>query len=1084
MLEFRMLGPLEVRRGSTVVDLGSQKQRAVVAALLVEANRVVSLDRLIEELWGGEPPARATSTLQAYISNLRRALEPDRGRRMPSRVLVTQPPGYVLRVEPNDVDTIRFEALVSRGRRLLGEGSFVAARDLLNAALALWRGPALADLAHEAFVQSEATRLEELRLAALEDRLQADLILGNHAEIVPELEALMGTHPYRERLWGFLMLALYRSGRQVDALNAYQTARAILADELGIDPSPELQKLQVEILQQDPALGWRGSPTRTSSTPLETVNGGPRQDRPVVRLPWDRVPLVGRGRPLEQLVAALGEAMAGMGRLVLISGEPGIGKTRLAEELGVEAGRRGALVVWGRCVEGEASPTLWPWTQSFRQLMGAPESEGAMTAVRADLAELLPELAEAAGPSDDLRLKDPATARARLHGAVARLMTTISATRPIVVILDDLQWADVASLSLLHFLASQVQDTRVLLLATHRDVDLAADASLTQALGALVREPAVALISLRGLTNAEVGQFLEQSTGHVPASELVTTVHHRTAGNPFFLSELVRLLDSEAPGGNWTTVLAHGVPSAVRDVVRRRLARLPDKTVLLLKTAAVIGREFDLPLVERITGLSADTALDAVEAALITGLIHESEHRAEGYRFAHDIVRQTLSAEVGAARRSRLHAAIADAFERVYPTDRPEHVVELATHMWEGARHLRPGRVAAALLRSAVQMMSQLDYEQARLQLERAASLVDSVTPGEERNELDIAIHLRLGLIRMVRSGYASPEAGREFDRARRVLGRAVRSGPDVLAALWGSWAFHSGRCDFDTALTVSGELLELGTRTSDARALMVGHQSAGIVCFHTGRLLDSEHHLSESIRISDASRDDALVGLLQSAPHVIARAALSLTQALRGIAEEAERLNQQAWEFSVALDHPFTTVLVLSHAARLAVLHRDVDRSLEWSRKMVELATRHGYTQFTTGGGFIEGWALSQSGRTAEAITKMRQAMADFESMKARISLQFFLGLQAEAELSAGHIDHALEATKRGLTLSATSGERFYEAELSRLLGEILLQRDRGRTDVALQSLSHAIAVAREQGAGLLEQRALATIRSLGMLP
>ena len=214
MVQFRLLGPLEARDGERRVELGRPKQRVLLAVLLVHANHVVSLDRLVEELWGAEPPPQAAASLQTYVSNLRRALEPGRPARAPSRVLVSQPPGYRLVVGAGDLDAARFAALAGEGHRLLEAGRPAAAAGVLREGLALWRGPALAEVADEGFAQAERNRLEELRVAALEDRLAADLDLGGHAAAVAELEELAGRYPFRERLAGLLMLALYRSGRQ------------------------------------------------------------------------------------------------------------------------------------------------------------------------------------------------------------------------------------------------------------------------------------------------------------------------------------------------------------------------------------------------------------------------------------------------------------------------------------------------------------------------------------------------------------------------------------------------------------------------------------------------------------------------------------------------------------------------------------------------------------------------------------------------------------------------------------------------------------------------------------------------------
>jgi DNA-binding SARP family transcriptional activator len=245
-MEFRILGPLEVWDGGGEVSLGGPKPRALLALLLLRPNELVPADRLIDELWGEEAPERATAALRVNISRLRKAL--------PQDVLTTKSPGYVIRVEPDALDVHRFERLVDEGRDLLARGLAGGASGRLRDALSLWRGPPLADFRYENFAQTAIARLEEIRLAALELRLDADLVLGRHDELIAELEALVAEHPLRERLRRHLMAALYRSGRQAEALEAYQDARRALVDELGIDPSPALQELERAILRQDPSL--------------------------------------------------------------------------------------------------------------------------------------------------------------------------------------------------------------------------------------------------------------------------------------------------------------------------------------------------------------------------------------------------------------------------------------------------------------------------------------------------------------------------------------------------------------------------------------------------------------------------------------------------------------------------------------------------------------------------------------------------------------------------------------------------------------------------------------------------------------
>src|SRR5262245_18631875 len=242
MLDFRILGPVEVIDGGELLPLGGRKQRAVLAALLIEAGRVVSTDRLVEALWGEEPPRTAATSLQNFVSQLRKVVGAD--------VLLTRPPGYELRLAANQLDLDRFRSLVEGSRTLAVEERARA----LRSALELWRGPPLADFEYDAFARPEIVRLEELRLSVLEDRIDADLEAGRHAEVVGELQSLVSANPSRERLCGQFMLALYRSGRKAEASQAFHDLRRELDEELGLEPGPDLRRLHGSILRDDPAL--------------------------------------------------------------------------------------------------------------------------------------------------------------------------------------------------------------------------------------------------------------------------------------------------------------------------------------------------------------------------------------------------------------------------------------------------------------------------------------------------------------------------------------------------------------------------------------------------------------------------------------------------------------------------------------------------------------------------------------------------------------------------------------------------------------------------------------------------------------
>jgi DNA-binding SARP family transcriptional activator len=314
-MDFRLLGPLEVLDQGRVLPLGGAKQRALLAVLLLRPNEVVSIDRLIDELWGEEPPSTATKVVQVYVSQLRKSLAGDRSR----SVIETRPPGYAVRVEPGRLDVERFDSLLSRARRRRSAGDLEETASVLREALALWRGQALADFAYEPFAQAAIARLEELRLVALEERIEADLAIGRHAEVVAELETLAAEQPLREGLRGQLMLALYRSGRQAEALEAYQQARRVLVEELGIEPGPALQELEKAILRQDPALeppsaadgpGPESAPPE-ASTPERALLVVPQEVRSLPSLLSLAAPLAVSPPEHELVLATLLEPSAG-----------------------------------------------------------------------------------------------------------------------------------------------------------------------------------------------------------------------------------------------------------------------------------------------------------------------------------------------------------------------------------------------------------------------------------------------------------------------------------------------------------------------------------------------------------------------------------------------------------------------------------------------------------------------------------------------------------------------------------------------------------------------------------------------------
>jgi DNA-binding SARP family transcriptional activator len=642
-VDFRILGPLEASDEGAPVSLGGTQQRALLAMLLLHANEVVATERLINGLWE-EPPAKPVKALQVSVSRLRRALG--------SAGPLTKPPGYVLQVAGEQFDLARFRQLRERARMDSATGAAT-----LRDALALWRGPALEEFTVEPFAQAERIRLEEERLGTLEEQIDTELAQGRHAALVGELEALVAAEPLRERLRGQLMLALYRCGRQADALAAYRDARRRLVEDLGLEPGRALQQLERAILNQDVSLE-----VLREEVPAEASGGV----------------FVGRKRELAQLTEGLDSAFAGRGRLFLLVGEPGIGKSWLADALLAQARARGARVLVGRCWEAGGAPAYWPWVQALNPYIRGTEPatlREQLGSTGPDLAQWFPEL-PALFPDLPRSAPDSEGARFRVFDAASSFLKAAASSRPIALFLDDLHAADEPSLLLLRFLVRVLGESRLLVVGAYRDVDPTMGEPLSTAVSELVREPVTTRVELGGLAASEVAEYLTRSCDG-SAGSVVEEIYARTEGNPLFLAELTRLLGSSVPASG---PAGPGIPHRVRDVIGRRLQSLSAEAQRILTAASVLGREFSLDALGHLTRLADGALLDLLDEAVTARFVGEVPGAPGHMRFAHVLFRDAIYRELSAPRRLQLHRQAGEALEGTYADRLEPHLSEIAHH--------------------------------------------------------------------------------------------------------------------------------------------------------------------------------------------------------------------------------------------------------------------------------------------------------------------------------------------------------------------------------------------------------------------
>ncbi|WP_436763654.1 BTAD domain-containing putative transcriptional regulator [Streptosporangium sp. V21-05] len=734
-MRFRILGAIEAHDDEGVpVDLRGPRQRAVLARLLVARGAVVPTDTLIDDLYDGSPPASALSTLQSYVSNLRKVIEPGRTRRAPARLLVGRPPGYLLAT--TDVDAILFTDLVDQS-----EFQRPAERlTLLNRALRLWHDTPYGEFSEEKWAVAEVARLRELRLVAVERRAQALLDLGRPRPVIDDLETEVLAHPLRERLWCLLALALHRTGHRAGALAVLRHAGDVLIGELGLIPGPELRALKEDILQEagppEPAPAAGGHPSRAPSPPRPAVPGRERQFA-----------------ELKSLLAAGGVTLAA------VSGEPGIGKTFLLEALRDDCADLGHLVLWGRCHDTEGVPPLWPWLQVLRALAlhCPPPDPGALAGLLDD--------EEPTGSTEGALL--------RRNQAVVQWLVTAAREQPLVIVLDDLHWADPDSLEVLRRVVTLIdragEGAALTILIAFRDAafrpapfhegapggDDTRGLPVNELLAHLARYD-LRRIRLNGLGTEEV-RAIAAAMGTEVDPLTARRLTERAGGNPYFVRESVRLL---AEGRALDTV-----PDAVADVVGQRLKALGPRTGEVLAIAAVIGRDFDPAVVAEVAGSQIYDLLDqAAQAGLIVS-------QAGRMAFAHDLVRETLVQDIPPLRRSAIHRDVMAALSCRPGTDVTviaHHAVEAGPAAYEEA--VRWARAAAE------QARLRLAYEEAAMWWTRAVT-AHSACAGAPIDHAEL-------LLRQVRALLESGDA----IGARQARAEAVRAtdragaGPELTA--------------------------------------------------------------------------------------------------------------------------------------------------------------------------------------------------------------------------------------------------------------------------------------------------------------
>jgi eukaryotic-like serine/threonine-protein kinase len=627
-----------------------------------------------------------------------------------------------------------------------------------------------------------AARLGDFGLATTDRRSREaveGMLVGTVAYLPPE-QALGRSSDARADLYSLgAMLYEMLSGEPpfpgddaVAIISQHLNAEPVVPSRHRSDVPQALDELIVCLLAKVPderpesAAAARRELERVMAAPPEAPTTEVEPSNPLSRLAGGV--FVGREPELEEMRALLEDALGGRGHLLLLTGEPGIGKTRTAEELATYAQVRGANVHWGRCHEGDGAPAYWPWSEAIRSYVRDADPVGLAWQLgreAADVAQIVPELRELLGEVDEPPQLEPDQARFRLFDSVGTFLSGASESRPLVLVLDDLHWADEPSLLMLRFVARQIADSGLLLVGTYRDVELGRHHPLAETLSDLAGIEHSRRIALRGLDADGIGRYIEMTAGSDPPGGLAEAVREQTAGNPFFVGEVVRLMAAEgrlgdgAASGDWEPA----IPQGVREVVGRRLDRLSEHANEVLRFAAVCGRQFYLDVLDRVCERPREEIVTVIREAVDARLVAESRRERGLYSFSHALVRETLYAEVPTSQRLQINREIGEALEEVYAGDLDSHLPELAHHFLEAASPGEAERAVDYAERAARQAAAGLAHEAAASLYRKALDALElEPTPDAER---------RLDLLQEL--GDAQIRAGRLAD-ARETLDAAA----------------------------------------------------------------------------------------------------------------------------------------------------------------------------------------------------------------------------------------------------------------------------------------------------------------------
>ncbi len=1051
LLTIRLFGGFEARLSAgPPLILPTKKAQALLAHLALRPGEPHPRDKVAALLWGDKGEEQARHSLRQAISAIRKALSPT----SPS-CLVLEGNDIALAPSAVEVDAVLFEKYV-------GDGSPSA----LEKAVALYKGHFLEGLdvkeeMFEEWLMTERERLRELALDASAKLLSHQLKTNLDEAAIQTALRLLGLDPLQEGVHQILMRLYFKNGRRGAALMQYQRCVEVLQRELGVEPEPGTKQCYQEILQ-------RASGTVPADIPQVRPSPRPRRRLHRARPDYRRseTPLIGREPELVRLRQAMEEARKGRGQTIAILGEAGIGKSRVIQEITTSAVQRGSRVLLGRCYETEQILPFGPWVDAIRTGQVIPDIkalDGLPPVWRAELARLFPELGEPAlvTGAEDYR---------RLFEAVAQVVEHLAARRPLLLILEDLHWADEMSLRLFSFLARRAHDWPVATVATAREEELAGSPLLRQVIEELQREPHFKRLALSPLSKSDtiglVRALARPGSEETTVATLAEKLWAVSEGNPFLVVESMQSLqEGTAP----QTPSGLALPERVREIIAGRLERLTERSRHLVAVAAVIGREFDYVLLERAAALGERETAEGVEEMVRRRVLRGLEER---FDFTHDRIREVAYAQILPPRRKLLHGLVAKALEEVYAENLEPHYAALGVHyrmggVWERAVVYLHKAGVAAVRRSA--------HRDAITYFEQALESLEHLPENRQTLEQAINIRVDLGPALIAIRGFTVPEVKTVYSQAREMCER-LGDTPQLFPVLWGLSRVYNFRGEAQSARELGEQLLTLAQRVQDPALVLEAHHTLWATLFTLGEFTAAQDHSEQGIEFYDPQQHAHHASLYGGHdPGVCCRTHAARQLWLLGYPDRALQRSQDALALAQKLSHSYSLTFALYYSAWVHQQRGERHAVQERIEAIIKLATERGFSRWVVQGAVLQGWLLAQQGKGQEGILKMRQGGTVAVREHAH-----YAALLAEAYGNEGQAEKGLGVLSQMLATAHKTGMRFYEAELVRTKGELLLSQAVPDEEEAEGCFRQALDVARSQRAKSLELRAAMNLSRL----